>query len=139
MTRSRLVCLAIVTAVSVVGTSWAWQPPVHPTLLSGTDWASFSGRDKQLYLAGFISGAAAQAVLDSTMVAAGRFDSAAASSAAIDRLRGAKALPFPYAPAVYAAQIDDYYWWKNHVSTPLVDVLITLNRQMLAGQPRGGP
>jgi hypothetical protein len=32
---------------------------------------------------------------------------------------------------VYSVQVDDFYWWTNHLGTPLVDVMISLNRQML--------
>jgi hypothetical protein len=46
-------------------------------------------------------------------------------------LRGEKQLHFPYAPSVYAAQMDDYYWWTDHRGTPIVDVMISVNRQML--------
>ena len=125
----------------------ARQQPRHPTLLTGADWTRFGPREKQLYLSGFIAGAAAEQVR--AMVAArggaaggaagGAGDSAAVSSAAIERLRAARQLPYPYAPSVYSAQLDDFYWWVNHADTPIVDAMITLNRQMLAPEHERSP
>ena len=59
------------------------------------------------------------------------FDSAAVSSAAIAKLKAAKQLHFPYSASVYTVQLDDFYWWTNHIGTPIVDVMISTNRQML--------
>jgi len=59
-------------------------------------------------------------------------DSAAVSSGAIARVKTSKGLHFPYAPSVYSAQIDDFYWWTDHRDVPIVDVMISTNRQMLA-------
>lgn len=50
-----------------------------------------------------------------------------------------KQLPYPYAPLVYSAQLDDFYWWANHADTPIVDVMIAVNRQMLAPRRDGAP
>jgi hypothetical protein len=112
----------------------ARQQPRHPALLTGADWTRFGSREKQLYLSGFIAGAAAERVRSMAAPRAAdsaSVDSAAVSSAAIERLRAAKQLPYPYAPSVYSAQLDDFYWWVNHADTPIVDAMITINRQML--------
>lgn len=98
----------------------------QPAQLTGAEWRAFGSTEKQAYLSGFLAGAAAEQVATS----AGR-DSAAASSGAIARLKAGKQLHFPYAPSVYAAQLDDYYWYQDHLSTPIVDVMIGVNRRML--------
>ena len=121
-----------------VRSAGARQQPRHPTLLTGTDWTKFGSREKQLYLSGFIAGAAAEQVRGMA-AARGASDSAAVSSAAIERLRAARQLPYPYAPSVYSAQLDDFYWWVNHADTPIVDAMITINRQMLGPEHDRGP
>ena len=95
-----------------------------PAQLAGRDWKGFGPREKEAYLAGFIAGAAAV-----------RGNSAAEStdttpSKAIDVMRTAKQLPYPYSVSVYASQIDDYYWWENHLEVPIVDVMARTNFQL---------
>lgn len=104
--------------------------PRHPTMLTGADWRSLGSKEKDAYLSGFLAGAAAEQV-HGLAAAGGAADSSAVSSGAIARLRAAKQLHFPYAPSVYTAQVDDYYWWANHVETPIVDVMISVNRDMM--------
>jgi hypothetical protein len=108
----------------------AGQEPRHPALLTGADWSTFGFRDKQLYLSGFIAGAAAEQVRALAARSGAASDSASISSHAIAALRDGKALDYSYAPSVYASQIDDFYWWTDHASTPIVDVMITTNRRM---------
>ncbi|HEX6535733.1 MAG TPA: hypothetical protein VF041_14140 [Gemmatimonadaceae bacterium] len=112
------------------GVANAMQPRRHPALLTGADWATFGFREKELYLSGFIAGAAAEQVRALATARTGAPDSAALASGAIEALHEAKQLYFSYAPSVYSAQIDDFYWWVNHADTPIVDVMITINRQM---------
>lgn len=108
----------------------AMQEPRNPLRLTGVDWGTFAFREKQLYLSGFLAGAAAEQVRALADTRRGPPDSAAVSSRAIDQLRQAKQLRFSYAPAVYAAQIDDFYWWKDHTSIAIVDVVIATNTRM---------
>lgn len=95
-----------------------------PTELAGRDWQRFGPKEKDAYVAGFIAGAAA---VRGTIAAAGPDTT---PSKAIDAMRAAKQLPFPYSVSVYASQIDDYYWWENHLDVPIVDVLARTNAQL---------
>jgi hypothetical protein len=122
-----------------VATARETQPPLHPTLLTGIFWGQLHPAEKQAYLSGFIAGAAAEQVR-SVAAAEGRSqDSAAVSSRAIAKLRADKALHFRFAVPVYAAQIDDFYWWENHASVPIVDAMIFFNGEMLKQQTTGRP
>ena len=93
-----------------------------PAQLAGRDWQGFGPKEKEAYLAGFIAGAAV------------RGNSAESTdttpSKAIDVMRTAKQLPYPYSVSVYASQIDDYYWWENHLDVPIVDVMARTNFQL---------
>lgn len=94
-----------------------------PTQLAGRDWQKFGPREKDAYVAGFIAGAAARG-----NAAAVSMDTT--PSKAIDAMRAAKQLPFPYSVSVYASQIDDYYWWENHLDIPIVDVMVRTDLQL---------
>ncbi len=92
--------------------------------LAGKDWKGFGSKEKDAYLAGFIAGAAVV-----------RSDSAGTRtdttpSREIDAMRAMHRLPFPYSVSVYASQIDDYYWWENHLSVPIVDVMARTSLQL---------
>src|SRR5258708_2413263 len=79
------------------------KPVNSPAQLAGRDWQGFGPKEKEAYLAGFISGAAT-AQGSSTAVSTDT-----TPSQAIDVMRAAKQLPYPYSVSVYASQIDDYY------------------------------
>ncbi|HZS62087.1 MAG TPA: hypothetical protein VFA43_22650 [Gemmatimonadaceae bacterium] len=90
------------------------QPNVPPpTHLGGAYWKQLNATEKDAYLAGFLAGAAAE--------------QARAAATAIDTLRAQGTLRYRYAPHVYAAQIDDFYWWQDRVSVPLVDAMVQIN------------
>jgi len=94
-----------------------------PTQLAGRDWQGFGPKEKDAYVAGFIAGAAVRGGL-----AASSIDTT--PSGAIEAMRMAKQLPFPYSVSVYASQIDDYYWWQNHLDVPIVDVMVRTDVQL---------
>ena len=126
----RLIGSLIVAFVAGASAASARQQPPHPTLLTGADWNAYGSVEKQAYLNGFLAGAAAEQAFRAA-APGGPIDSTAVSSAAIGKLRAAKLLHFPYSPSVYTVQVDDYYWWTDHVGTPIIDVMISTNRQML--------
>lgn len=95
-----------------------------PTLLTGKDWKAFGPREKEAYLAGFIAGAAA------VRGEPGGVEVDTTPSRKIEEMRTAKQLPFPYSVSVYASQIDDYYWWENHLGVPIVDVMARTSLQL---------
>jgi hypothetical protein len=108
----------------------ATQEPRHPALLTGADWAALGSQGKEAYLKGFIAGAAAEQVRANAADSGRLNDSSAVSSAAVAKLLAAGNLRFSYAPSVYAAQLDDYYWWANHGTVPIVDAMIGINNRM---------
>jgi len=86
-----------------------------------------SAGEKEAYLAGFLAGAAAEQARAAARANNRETDSMAISSAAVDSLRTHDALRYRFAPHVYAAQIDDFYWWQDRVSVPIVDAMIAIN------------
>jgi hypothetical protein len=126
---------AILAGTGLAVSSRAAPEPRHPVQWTGAEWAALGGREKELYLSGFIAGAAAeqaravQAARRSAPDSSGG-DSSARASATIARLKRAGQLEYSYAPSVYAAQIDDFYWWEDHRAWPIVDAMLTINRRM---------
>lgn len=108
----------------------AAQQPRHPLTLTGADWAAYGPKEKEAYLSGFIAGAAAEQARALAALAGDTADSGAVVQQAIAQLRAGGRLRFSYAPSVYAAQLDDFYWWVDHRPMPIVDVMIEVNRQM---------
>jgi hypothetical protein len=90
-------------------------------MLDGRDWTQFAPQQKQAYVAGFLAGAAA--------AAASNADTAAVRST-VDSLHQAGKLRFPLGHMVYATQLDEFYWWDNHIPIPLYLALASINQRM---------
>ncbi len=80
----------------------------RPEPLAGADWTRLSAAEKQIYVAGFLAGAAA------------------------DSAQAPPELRFRFTPSVYSSQLDDYYWYSDHVAVPIADALAAINKEMLA-------
>lgn len=106
----------------------------HATLQAGAYWSKLSPAERQVYLTGFLAGAAAEQARARAEQAGRAGDSAAVSSGAIDALRNSRALHFRFAPHVYSAQVDDFYTKSDRAATPIVDALIFFNGEMLKQQ-----
>jgi len=103
-----------------VGASAAEQP-ARWSDLDGRDWTEFAPKQKEAYVAGFLAGAA-NAAVSSTDTAVIR--------TTVDSLYRAGALQFPFGHMVYANQLDEFYWWDNHVPTPLYLALSAINQRL---------
>jgi hypothetical protein len=91
--------------------------------LDGRDWTQFAPKEKQAFVTGFLAGAANVAADADT----------AAIRRRVDSLYRGGALRFPFGHMVYATQLDEFYWWDNHVPIPLYLALSSIN-QRLKGQ-----
>jgi hypothetical protein len=136
--------VAVMTAAAGAGLVTAARgaaphPAPHAALLTGEYWQRLTPAERQVYLSGFLAGAAAEQARSRAAAAGSEGDSAAVSSGAVAALRAERALHFPFAPAVYSAQVDDFYWWANHRDTPIVDAMIFFNAEMLKQRAGTGP
>lgn len=116
--------ILIVAAAGAAGLRAA-QEPRRWVALDGRDWVQFEPREKRAYVAGFLAGAAgaASASTDTAVV-----------RLTVDSLYRSGALRFPFGHMVYANQLDEFYWWDNHVPVPLYLALWSIN-QRLRPQP----
>lgn len=125
-------CLAL-AAVGVLGGGRLLprgiaNPGLGGPLLTGVGWQQLTPREKRLYVRGFLAGAA---VVQAREVVSGvDSESSVLLGATVEKLRRSHALRFPFAPTVYAAQLDDYYWWTDRRSTPVLDAITTINAEI---------
>ena len=129
ITRARVRGAAAIAAIAgaallgsglVVGAS-APHEPRRWAALDGRDWIHFAPREKEAYVAGFLAGAAS---------AAARTSDTAVIRTTVDSLYRTGALQFPFGHMVYANQLDEFYWWDNHVPIPLYLALSTINQRL---------
>jgi hypothetical protein len=126
MTVRRAAAIAVIAGAAllggalVVGARAAEQPRRWVTL-DGRDWTRFAPKEKEAYVAGFLAGAA-NATANSRDTAVIR--------TTVDSLYRTGALPFPFGHMVYANQLDEFYWWDNHVPIPLYLALSTINQRL---------
>jgi hypothetical protein len=99
----------------------AAQDPRRWVMLDGRDWTQFAPRQKQAYVAGFLAGAAAAATSD---------PDTAVIRATVDSLYQSGGLRFALGHMVYATQLDEFYWWDNHIPIPLYLALSSINQRM---------
>ena len=125
MTVRRVVEIAVVGAAllggGLVGGARAAQEPRRWVTLDGRDWTQFAPKEKQAYVAGFLAGAADQAASNSDT---------AVIRTTVDSLYRTGALQFPFGHMVYANQLDEFYWWDNHVPTPLYLAVSAINQRL---------
>lgn len=137
--RTQVLFIVGIVLACAVGIAGAVQQPRHSLLLTGEDWRSWSLKEKERYLNGFLAGAAAEQARASAVRAGDATDSSVISSRAAWTLHENASLQFRFAPAVYEVQLDDFYWWTNHRDIPILDAMITINRAMLQQQSDGNP
>jgi len=144
-TRARLspstlvVLVAAVTAVTgltrprAAHTNGVPSSPGADSELAGAYWSALPERAKDAYVRGFLAGAAAeQARLRDDVQRSPVPDDTDGLIRRIDDLHVAHALRFPFASSLYASQLDDYYWWEERRSVPLVSALVIINGQLLS-------
>jgi hypothetical protein len=126
MTVRRAAVIAVIAGAALLGAGLvagasAAAEPGRWTALDGRDWTQFAPREKEAYVAGFLAGAA-NATVSSRDTAVIR--------TTVDSLYRTGALQFPFGHMVYANQLDEFYWWDNHVPTPLYLALSAINQRL---------
>ena len=102
----------------------------HSVLRAGAYWTGLGRTEKEAYISGFLAGALSEQVRTIAVAEHREADSASVRSAVADSLRASHAVRFPFAATLYVAELDDFYWWENHATIPIVDALIQVNAQL---------
>ena len=113
-------CVALVGS-GLAAEARASQEPRRWLALDGLDWSQFAPREKQAYVAGFLAGAANAAAADTDT---------AVIRTTVDSLYRTGGLQFPFGHMVYANQLDEFYWWDNHIPVPMYLALSTINQRL---------
>ena len=126
MNVRRVTAIALIAGAALLGAGLvagasAAEETRHWTTLDGRDWTQFMPREKEAYVAGFLAGAANAAVSTNDTTAI---------RTTVDSLYRAGALQFPFGHMVYANQLDEFYWWGNHVPVRLYLALPTINQRL---------
>jgi hypothetical protein len=122
----------LLLAAAVVG--WGTLPlrerPVsaHVTVLDGDDWVELSLGDKERLVEGFVLGAATEQVMRSSSGAAA--SDGRGLGRAVAELRAAGGLDVPFAPALLARRVDEFYWWRNNRDVTLAGALAEISDQL---------
>ncbi len=95
----------------------------HPAEYDGTLWKAMSEEEKMAYLAGFLAGITLEQVLSS-----GAQDQEVRER--IMALRAEGRLHFPFAPHVYKARLEDYYFYQDHLQKTIPEALLEINRHL---------
>jgi hypothetical protein len=133
MAVTRWCWTALVVGGALTGSTWAGQEPGPDWLaVNGHDWRRMEPTARLAYVEGFLAGAAV------SQAAEGARDTAAVR-AALDQLKRAGKLRYPFGANVYASRVSDYYWWKNHLPLPtwyaFLEVNTTLGRPISDSVP----
>ncbi|MGH9259999.1 MAG: hypothetical protein ACRD08_08905 [Acidimicrobiales bacterium] len=123
--------LAVVLGLAAfaTGRATAHQATRGWSAYDGREWAQFAPREKQAYVAGFLAGGA---LADAERIVPG--DSGVLRRG-VDSLYRAGALRFGFGHMVYANQLDEFYWWENHIPVPLYLALRDVNRRLQRLEP----
>jgi len=117
---------AALLAAVLTGGLTASQGERRWVALDGRDWSQFAPREKRAYVAGFLAGVG----LADGEQRGGASPDTAAVRRAVDSLYRVGGLRFPFGHMVYATQLDEFYWWDNHVRTPLYLALRDINGRL---------
>jgi hypothetical protein len=106
----------------------------------GSYWRALSGKEQDGYVRAFLAGARSAQVREIAVAshrsAEGVDVPPPVRDTIVDSLRASHAVRFPFAATVYVAQLDDFYWWQDHIAVPVDDALQRINAQMEAQQSR---
>lgn len=96
--------------------------------LDGHRWAELGAQERLAFLNGFLSGAAAAQAVEAAGGPMNPLDRQAARLAEPE-LGGR--LHFRFAPTVYLARLEDYYFYRNRRDRPVAAALIEINHRLL--------
>ena len=130
--RSRRAGSALLLALAL---GWAAparaQAPKSLAAYDGQAWRALTEGEKVTLLTGFLIGGAVERGLG-----AGPAETAP-SPEALEAMRRDGRLRFPYAPSVYKARLEDFYFYQDRLDTPLYQALLLINERIRKGAAGG--
>jgi hypothetical protein len=126
-----IVAVAGVTTRTPVGARLSTQ--AGQAEMTGVYWRALSESAKVAYIRGFLAGVAAEQATGGLTTAAGTaqgMTDTAALVRSIAAMHAEHSLRFPFSASLYESQLDDFYWWEDHRSVPIVAALVSINGQL---------
>jgi len=105
----------------------AAQPAPSFLAMDGHAWRALAEGEKLALLTGFLMGGALEHAMASAPGAP------PPPPEALDTARRAGQVRFPYAPAVYKARLEDFYFYQDRLTVPLYRALVQINEQLRQG------
>jgi hypothetical protein len=103
------------------------QPAPGFLAMDGHGWRALAEGEKLALLTGFLIGGTLEQAL------AGAPGAAPPPPETLDATRRAGQVRFPYAPAVYKARLEDFYFYQDRLAVPLYRALFQINEQLRQG------
>ncbi len=126
--RSRALALGLgLTAALGVAGPVAPQAPVSSFAVDGHAWRALAEPEKLALLQGFLAGAGFEAAMGLSPTEEGP------TPEALEAMRRQGQLRFPYAPNVYKARLEDFYYYQDRRSVPLYRALLLITDQIRKG------
>jgi len=119
--------LGVVLVLATASAAVAFEDP-HGIGYDGRDWKAMPEPAKLAYVAGFLAGAATQQA-----VAVHEAHPKVSVDAALSQLARSHAGTFPFGVNVYKNNLDDYYYYRNNLSTTISRALLDENARMRKG------
>lgn len=130
--RTAFWVLALAATAAVTAGAGHRQSGPRWLAYDGRQWAQFAPREKQAYVAGFLAGAAYGSPAGARVG-----PDTAEVRRIVDSLARTSTLRFPFGHMVYANQLDEFYWWDNHVPVPIYVALWSINQRLVGGGATG--
>lgn len=119
-----------VLAVAVVSAA-AFEAPKSFLASDGHAWRALTEGEKLALLTGFLIGDAFEQGMGLSP------EQGALPPETFETMRREGRLRFPFAPGVYKARLEDFYFYQDRLSVPLYRALFLINEEILRGA-RGG-
>ncbi len=130
--RGKALALALgLTAALGVAGPVAPQAPLGLFAVDGYAWRALAEPEKLALLQGFLAGAGFEAGMALSPTEDGP------SPEALEAMRRQGRLRFPYAPNVYKARLEDFYYYQDRRSMPLYRALLLITDQIRKGATPG--
>lgn len=122
--------LVLALALVLVGTARG-QPAKSFLSYDGHSWRGLTEGEKVALLTGFLLGGAFEQGMGlSPGQELPRLE-------ALETMRREGRLRFPFAPTVYKARLEDFYFYQDRLSVPLYEALFLINEEIRRGAIRG--
>jgi hypothetical protein len=127
----RVAALGIGLALTLTAVAAA-EAPRSLVGYDGHRWKALSENEKIALLTGFLIGGALAEGLGATPPSAD-----APAPETLEALRRQSRLRFPFAPNVYKARLEDFYFYEDRLSVPFYRALLLINEQIKQDATRG--